>query len=246
MGAFRIAGKIEGKVQGRAELQVAEVDARPPESLHRAQDGHHPGPLDAHRTAIRPAQAAAPATGAEIGFLASPFPGQRPDLARRHAGFRFLPFGRFRRPVLLPEYVGFPLVESRGSLFHEFLVVEILAYPHITKRLGERRVGAGFGRNPLAAQERSGVVEVRIDMHHLDAQFLGPVTPYRPLIAIARIRVAGPENDHLRFLQAILHRAVELRCPQPHAVAPVVHRTPVPPLPTVGVVVQFGTSQQIP
>ena len=90
------------------------------------------------------------------------------------------------------------------------------------------------------------MVEVRIDVHELDAEFPGPRAPLHPLEPVGRVRIAGPEHDHLGFLETVLHGAVELRAPEAQAVAPVVHRAPEPAFPAVGAVHELGDADQVP
>ena len=231
--ALAVAREVEAEVERRAELQVAEVAARPAVALHGAEDGHHPRPLHARRAAAGAADTHAPASCAEVGLLAAPLACQCAHVAGGHARFLFLPFGRLGHAVALAEDVGLPFVEARRPLLDELLVVQPLGDPDVAQRLGQGRVGAGLRRNPLAAEVGGGVVEIGIDVDHLDAELARPLATARALEAVGRVRVAGPEHDHLGFLQAVLHGAVELRAAQSQAVAPVVHGAPEPALPAV-------------
>ena len=188
-GALAVAREIETEVEGRAELQIAEVDARAAPALHRAENGHHPGPLHARRGAAGAAHAHSPAARAEVGLLASPLARQGADVACRHPGFFLLPLGRFGLAVALAQNIGLPLLEPGGPLRHEILVVEPLGDPYVTDRLRERGVASRLRRDPLAADVGRGVVQVRIDVHHLDAELPGPLAPLGPFEPVGGVRV---------------------------------------------------------
>ena len=104
-----VAGEIEIEIVRRTPLQIAHIDAGLAEPLHRDQADHRPRPLNPGGISARAAVTVAPGAGAEIGFLRSPFSGECADVAGRHAGFRFLPLGRFRRAVGLAEHIVGPL-----------------------------------------------------------------------------------------------------------------------------------------
>ena len=233
-------------IDGGAELEVAEVVARAAVPLHGAEDRHHPGPLHAHRAAAGAADAGPPAARAEVGLLRTPLARQGADVARRHAGLGLLPLGRLRDAVALTQDVRLPLVKARGPLGHESLVIQPFGYPDVADRLRERGVGLRSRRDPLAAEVRRGVVQVGVDVDHFDAELPGPLAPLGPLEAVGRVRVRGPEDDHLGVLEAVLHGAVELRAPEAGTVAPVVHRAPEPALPAVGAVHELGDANEVP
>ena len=90
------------------------------------------------------------------------------------------------------------------------------------------------------------MVQVRIDVHHLDTEFLGPGPALRAFEAIGCIGVTRPEDHQLGVLQAILHRAIGLSCAKPHAVTPVMLCTPEPALPAIRRVHQLGHTDKVP
>ena len=112
--AVGVAGEIEIKVERRAPLQVAHVDAGLAEPLHGDEADHHARPLHAGLVAAGAAVAVAPAAGREIDALSAPFAGERAHVLRRNAGFLLLPLRRFRDAVLFAEQIGLPLVEADG------------------------------------------------------------------------------------------------------------------------------------
>ena len=113
----------------------------------------------------------------------------------------------------------------------------------------ERGIGSRPDRNPLAAEQLRRVVEHRIDVHELDAQLLGPQPPLRAfearVDAAGGLGVTGPEDDLLGFLQAVFDRAVEARRAQPHVVAVVVHRPPIPAFPADRAERDLGVADQV-
>ena len=175
----------------------------------------------------------------QIGLLARPEACERARIFRRYAGLALLPFGRLRLAVIEAEQVAAPLLEAGGALCDVGLVVQSFARPDIHDRDREGRIAGGLDRNPTAAEQLRGGIAVRVDVDEIDAELLGPQPPLRTLeahiSAIGAFRVARPEHDQLRLLQAILDGAVVRRDAHPLAVTPVVHRAPVPALPAVRV-----------
>ncbi len=90
---------------------------------------------------------------------------------------------------------------------------------------------------------------MRVDVHELDAEFLGPQAARRALEprigSIGAFGIAGPEDDHLGFLEAILDPAVARRHADAHRIAEVVHGAPVPALPAVRVGGDPGEADQV-
>ena len=120
----------------------------------------------------------------------------QPVVEERDAGLGLLPFGRLRDPVGLAQDVGFPRIEPDGALGDVVLVVQVLGDPDMGD--GEREGGRGgrARRQPLAAGEGDGLVEIRVDVDALDAELGEPAPPRRALVpAIAargRFRVGRP------------------------------------------------------
>src|SRR5271165_4552416 len=86
-------------------------------------------------------------------------------------------------------------------------------------------------------------------MNELDAEFLGPQAIRRALEpaigAVGAFGITGPEDDHLGFLEAILHHAKATSHANAHRIAEMVHGTPVPAFPTVRVGGHTGEADQI-
>ena len=99
--AVCVTGEIKVKIHRCSPLQVANVNTRLAQALHRDQAHHGASPLDAGGVAAGTAVPIAPSANPEVGFLASPFTRQRPHIAGRYGGFGFLPFGAFGDAVLL-------------------------------------------------------------------------------------------------------------------------------------------------
>ena len=93
------------------------------------------------------------------------------------------------------------------------------------------------------------MVQVWVNVDHLDAQFLGPLSADGALKArvgaAGRFRITCPEDDHLAVLEAIQHLTVGFKSAIAHAVAVVVHCAPVPALPTVRVDHHLGVTDCI-
>jgi len=74
-------------------------------------------------------------------------------------------------------------------------------------------------------------------VHRFDAQLLQPLATDGALeCAIGtriRFRITAPENHHFTFFQSVLNRPVTLSAPLPHAVSPVVRRSPEPSFPAI-------------
>src|SRR5262249_23326516 len=121
--AVGIAGEIEIEVERAAPLQIAHVDARLAEPLHRREAHHHARPLDAGLVAAGRAMTVAPAAGREIDALLAPLAGQCADVPRGYAGLLLLPLGRLRDAVVLAEQIGSPFVEADRVRAHIVLVV---------------------------------------------------------------------------------------------------------------------------
>ena len=90
---------------------------------------------------------------------------------------------------------------------------------------------------------------MRVDVHELDAEFLGPEAARRALEprigAVGAFGIAGPEDDHLGFLEAVLDPAVARRHADAHRIAEMVHGAPVPALPAVRVGGDPGEADQV-
>ena len=93
----------------------------------------------------------------------------------RHPGLGFLPLRGLGGAVFIPHDVGAPLLKSGGARSHVFLVVKAFGDPNISDRMRQRRACTRQHGNPLSPQERTGVIEVRINMHHLDPKLPGPL-----------------------------------------------------------------------
>src|SRR6202049_1024264 len=94
-------------------------------------------------------------------------------------------------------------------------------------------------RNPAPAEKLCRRIVVRIDVDELDPQLLRPQAPLRAfksrVPAVRTLRVARPEHDQLRFLQAVLDNPVGCGDADALAVAPMMQRAPIPTLPAVGI-----------
>jgi hypothetical protein len=217
-------------------------------ALHGGERDHAASPLDAVRCAASASPTAEPA-GCEVGVLLAPLTGQCADLACRDTRLRLGPLAGLGNTVGVAQYVLGPFVEAVGVSCHVFLVVGALLQPRVGDGEGNRVVGADLGREPLVAMQGGGVIEERVDEHHLDAQFLQPLTAHGGLVgrvdAAVGLGVRRPEDDHLRVLQAILEQVVLLGVAQAPAETPHVHATPVPAFPAVRVVVCVGDPHHV-
>src|SRR5271165_3595628 len=76
-----------------------------------------------------------------------------------------------------------------------------------------------------------------VDVDKLDAEVLGPKPARGALKAgigtVGALRVAGPEDDHIGFLEAVLEASVSCGHADAHGTAKMVHGAPVPTFPTV-------------
>jgi len=130
-GSFDIAGnpplgiawEVKPRVHRCPDGHVAHVDSGLAEALHRHQADHGARPFQAGGAAAGAAQLVASSACAKIGFLGSPFPGQRPDVFSRDAGLAFLPLGSFGNVVFLAQDVILPRVKSGCARGNIFLVV---------------------------------------------------------------------------------------------------------------------------
>ena len=229
-------------------MQVAHVDARLAEPLHRGQAHHDARPLDTGLVAAGAAMAVAPTAGREIDAFPDPLACERTHVLCRHAGLFLLPLRRLPDAVLFAEEICAPFIETDGVGLHVLLVVEVFLDPDVGDRHRHRDRGGGPGREPLARQELRRRVVVRIDVHDLDAE-LGILQPLpahgaflRAIGAARALGIGGPEHDHVAVLQAIFDRAVGLRLADAQRVAPVMHRAPVPAFPAVGIMVDLGVT----
>src|SRR5205823_5729611 len=132
--AVGVTGEIEIEIERAAPLQIAHVDARLAQPLHRGEADHHARPLDAGLVAARAAVAVAPASGRKINAFSSPLARERAHIFGRNAGLLLLPLGRLRDAVLLAEKVRLPRIETDGVGADEFLVVETLLDPDVSDR----------------------------------------------------------------------------------------------------------------
>ena len=86
-------------------------------------------------------------------------------------------------------------------------------------------------------------------MHELDPQFFGPEPALSSfetgIAAIRAFRVARPEDDQFGFLGTILDAAVAGGDSDPHGIAVMMHRAPVPTFPTVRIGCYAGEADQI-
>ena len=204
--ALGVAREEERQIDRRAPLQIAEIHARLAQPLHRHEAHHRARPLVAGGAAAGAAEAVAEPAGGEIGALGAPLPRQRAHRARRHAGLALLPFGRLGDAVVVAEDVALPLLEAVRARRDEVLVVQALVDPDMGDGERQRGVGAGARRDPVAAQEGRGVVEIGIDVDDRDAELLQPLAPDRAFVAAVdaagRFRIARPEHHHLGIAAA--------------------------------------------
>ena len=93
------------------------------------------------------------------------------------------------------------------------------------------------------------MIEIRINMNHLDPELPGPLTANSSFEccvgATRRFGVAGPKHDHLAILETVPDLTVGFESPVSHAVAIVVHRTPIPPFPAVRIDHHLGVTDSI-
>ena len=130
------------------------------------------------------------------------------------------------------------------------LVVQVLDEPGVGDGEAEGHVGAETRREPFVREERRGVVEVRIDEHHLDAQLLHPEAAAGALeggvdAAARALRIGRPEDDHVAVLEGVLKQVPLLGDAEAMAVAPHRHGAPVPPFPAVRVVGAMGEAHDV-
>ena len=152
--------------------------------------------------------------------------------------------------VGLAEHVVLPLVKAGGARRDVLLVVGALSEPCVGDGQAEGHVGAQARGEPLIAEELGGVVEVRVDEHHLDPELLHPEAPDGALeggvdAAAGGLGVGRPEDHHLGVLEGIFEQIVLLRNPKAMAVAPHRHSAPVPALPAVGIVGGVSESHEV-
>ena len=172
--AVGITGEPKIEIDRGADLHIAEIHPRTADALHRHQDHHHSRPLGTSGRAARPADAVSGSAGTEISLAPPPFASQRADVPGRHAGLLLGPFRSLGDTVLAAHDVVGPLVKAGGAILYEVLVVKALVDPDVADRLGQCGIGVGPWRDPLTAEQRGGVVPVRIDVDELDAEFLRP------------------------------------------------------------------------
>ncbi len=247
--AFGVAREVE-RLVGRCALRGApDVAARFAVALHRRQRDHHPGPLVAGGGTAGTAPAAQTA-GGQHGLLGAPLPSQSPDLPRGDTALALGPLRGLGHTVALAENVVFPLVETAGAFLDVVLVVEVLGEPGEGDAQPKGYVGPQARREPLVGIETGGVVEVGIDEHHLDAELFHPEAAGRTLerrvdAAPARLRVRGPEDDHVGVFQSILQQIVLLGDAEAVTITPHVRAAPVPAFPAIGVVLPIREADQV-
>ena len=116
------------------------------------------------------------------------------DALGGHVGYLGGPRGR----VFL--HLGCELVEARGALLHEVVVVEVLLDEHVVERQDERQVGARVDGHPVAGED-AGVVEARVNAHDARSGLPGGREALHGRGADAVAVAAADEHDHLRVAE---------------------------------------------
>src|SRR5208283_528829 len=185
----------------------------------------------------------------EIGLFFAPQAREGAYVLGWHASLGRLPLGRFWRAVGFAEQIGLPLFKACRARCDIVFVIELFCHPYIHDCLGESRVGLWSDWNPASAQQLRGGIEMRVDMDELNPQPFGPepaLSAFEAGIAAVRaFRVARPEDDQLGFLETILDAAVAGGDSNPHGIAVMMHRAPVPTFPTVRVGRDASEADQI-
>ena len=113
----------------------------------------------------------------------------------------------------------------------------------------QRRACAWQYRYPLSPQERTGVIKVRINMHHFDPKLPSPLAANSPFEccvgATRRFGITGPEHDHLAILETVAHLTVGFEGSVSHAISVVMHCAPVPSFPTIRIDHHLGVADSI-
>jgi hypothetical protein len=241
-----VSGKAEPAVEGRAVGRRPDIDARLAHALQGLQVDHQPRPL---RGIGLPRGPSAQAEGIEHRLLGRPLPGERGDGPRRNPADRFGPFGSPGGSAPLSKDVALPLLEAERARADVIVIVGVLGQPDIGDRLGQGRVRARPGGDPLVAVDTAREIIMGIDEDLLDPGLLEPDAPDRRFLpgiqAARRVGIRAPVDDELRMFQSVFEQVVLLGHAEPPEKPVGVRRAPVPPLPAVGVVIDQGEAQQM-
>ncbi len=203
-----VAREIEARINGRALLQAADVDARLAESLHGHQAHHAARPVGASRGAAGCAEAV-DAAGGEIGLLAAP---SAPARARLWPERRSLPPATPASWQCRLPCRGCSRATSRSRMVRcgdVLLVVELLRDPHIGNGQHHGAVGARPRSQPLASQPGRRVVVIGIDMHAAECR--GPSATGGERCPRARRRLRWSPRDRSTRRRSSRHSSGSLR-----------------------------------
>ena len=105
---------------------------------------------------------------------------------------------------------------------------------------GQAGVGTRFYRNPLTVHRRIGVIVKGVDKYRLNTLVFQPLAPDDRLLpgidSPGRVRVVGPENNHLGMLKGILQQVILFRHTYPPEKTIGMSGSPVPALPAIRIV----------